>query len=215
MGTYSGAERYPFQSPTKPGLSVSGSGRGCNQLTGRFVVLELVLSPLGEVEHLAIDFEQHCEGGPAALIGSIRFHSDVVPTILDRDADGWIDIADNCPTRSNVDQANADGDEFGDVCDPYPSTSDNLGACLAGIDFDGDGELNDSDWCSGTETGESVDPGGCSKRQFCAGIDATTKEGRLACRRADWRNDEPAALHPRDCFLYRKGGVSLCVAAPE
>ena len=34
-GTYDGATRFPFQSPTEPGLSVDGDGRGCNTLTGR------------------------------------------------------------------------------------------------------------------------------------------------------------------------------------
>jgi hypothetical protein len=39
VGFYDEATRFPFQSPTKPGLSVSGEGRGCNELTGRFEVL--------------------------------------------------------------------------------------------------------------------------------------------------------------------------------
>jgi len=33
VGPYENAERFPFQSPTLPGLSISGSGRGCNTLT--------------------------------------------------------------------------------------------------------------------------------------------------------------------------------------
>ena len=37
-GSYPGATRYPFTQFA--GLSVSGDGRGCNELTGRFVVLE-------------------------------------------------------------------------------------------------------------------------------------------------------------------------------
>ena len=32
-GSYENATRFPFQSPTAPGLNVSGSGRGCNMLT--------------------------------------------------------------------------------------------------------------------------------------------------------------------------------------
>src|SRR5690348_15372723 len=36
---FESAERWPFQSPTRPGLDVSGEGRGCNMLSGRFVVL--------------------------------------------------------------------------------------------------------------------------------------------------------------------------------
>ncbi len=71
-GVYEGAARYPFQSPTAPGMSVGGGG--CNTLTGRFVVLEFDVGPDG-VRKLAVDFEQHCEGIGPALLGSIRFNS--------------------------------------------------------------------------------------------------------------------------------------------
>ena len=35
----------------------------------------------------------------------------------DDDGDGIADVVDNCPLVANSDQANADGDSFGDVCD--------------------------------------------------------------------------------------------------
>ena len=76
-GLYEGATRWPFQSPTGPGLDVSGDGRGCNRLTGRFVVLEAVYDAVGGVERFAADYEQHCEGGQPALFGSVRFRSAV------------------------------------------------------------------------------------------------------------------------------------------
>lgn len=74
---YEGATRYPFQSPTTPGLSVSGTGRGCNTLTGRFDVLEAVYGADGSVQRFAANFEQHCEGGTAALRGSVRYNATV------------------------------------------------------------------------------------------------------------------------------------------
>ena len=40
----------------------------------------------------------------------------------DTDGDGIGDAADNCPTRSNADQADADNDGRGDVCDGYDVT---------------------------------------------------------------------------------------------
>jgi large repetitive protein len=76
-GVYEGATRWPFQSPTTPGLSVSGDGRGCNTLTGRFTVLEAEYGPGGQVVRFAADYEQHCEGGNPALFGSVRFNSSV------------------------------------------------------------------------------------------------------------------------------------------
>ena len=35
----------------------------------------------------------------------------------DTDGDGVKDASDNCPLVSNADQANADGDNFGNACD--------------------------------------------------------------------------------------------------
>ena len=49
----------------------------------------------------------------------------------DSDEDGKVDALDNCPSLSNVDQADLDGDSIGDVCDP---------------DKDGDGVLNVNDF---------------------------------------------------------------------
>jgi hypothetical protein len=78
-GLYENATRWPFQSPTGPGMDISGEGRGCNTLTGRFEVLEAVYSATGEVERFAATFEQHCEGGVPALLGSVLFNSTLPP----------------------------------------------------------------------------------------------------------------------------------------
>ena len=76
-GAYEGAERFPFQSAGHPGLDFSGDGRGCNTLTGRFDVLEVVRDAGGNISQLAVNWEQHCEGAQPALFGQIRFNSDV------------------------------------------------------------------------------------------------------------------------------------------
>jgi predicted dienelactone hydrolase len=39
---------------------------------------------------------------------------------LEQDGDGVPDATDNCPGTANADQADADGDETGDACDPTP-----------------------------------------------------------------------------------------------
>ncbi len=80
FGEYEGAQRTAFRSPTRPGIDVSGDGRGCNTDSGRFLVTDFGLAPDGTVARLAIDFEQHCEGAPPALFGSIRYNS-TVPAI--------------------------------------------------------------------------------------------------------------------------------------
>lgn len=71
-GNYSNAQRYPFQPPATPGLAVSGDFRGCNILTGNFVVNRALYRLDGSPSTFSVDFEQHCEGGPAALFGSLR-----------------------------------------------------------------------------------------------------------------------------------------------
>jgi hypothetical protein len=74
-GVYEGATRFPFQEPDEPGLDVSGEGRGCNMLTGRFEVFEVRYGPGDTVLSFAASFEQHCEGATPALFGSILFNS--------------------------------------------------------------------------------------------------------------------------------------------
>lgn len=74
-GSYTGAARYPFNSGV-PGLNVDGNGRGCNTLTGSFVVLEATFGPQGEVLRFHATFEQHCEGAVPALRGEIRIAAD-------------------------------------------------------------------------------------------------------------------------------------------
>ena len=78
LGEYEGAQRTAFRSPTRPGVEVSGDGRGCNIDTGRFLVSDFALNSDGTIARLAIDFEQHCEGAPAALYGSFRYNSAVL-----------------------------------------------------------------------------------------------------------------------------------------
>ena len=76
-GLYAGATRWPFQSVSNPGLSLSGDGRGCNTLTGHFEVLAAAYGLSGEVLSFAADFVQNCEGFMPPLTGEIRFNSEI------------------------------------------------------------------------------------------------------------------------------------------
>jgi len=68
----------------------------------------------------------------------------------DSDMDGAPDASDNCPAIPNADQANADGDAFGDVCDACPATADPA-ACP---DDDNDGFTDDAETLTiGTDAG--------------------------------------------------------------
>lgn len=80
VGLYDNATRFPFNSPTRPGLSVSGNGRGNNTLGGWFYVWEVIYGTGNDITSFAADFRQYDESpsmeGPS-LYGSLRFNSDV------------------------------------------------------------------------------------------------------------------------------------------
>jgi len=77
-GVYEGATRWPFNGPLEPGLSVSGAGRGCNTLTGRFEVFEAVYAPGGDAPDLT---KPPVDG----LVGQLlERHGDKVQAALDR-----------------------------------------------------------------------------------------------------------------------------------
>jgi hypothetical protein len=71
VGTFTNAERAPFVTGKAPGLDIYGSGRGCNTLSGQFGVKSLRWSSNGEIVAIDVVFEQHCEGGAAALRGEL------------------------------------------------------------------------------------------------------------------------------------------------
>lgn len=75
VGKYSNATRYPFQDADKNGLSVSGTGRGCNTLEGQFEVLEISYDSDGNLQNFAATFEQHCEKQDPALLGTVSFNA--------------------------------------------------------------------------------------------------------------------------------------------
>ena len=81
VGTYTGATRFPFQSPSQPGLDVAGDGRGCNTLTGSFQVLEVSYGASTTINSFDATFEQHCEGAVPALRGEIRFNAHPVVNV--------------------------------------------------------------------------------------------------------------------------------------
>jgi hypothetical protein len=79
--TYPEATRYPFNG-TGAGLDVSGNGRGCNTLTGSFVISDIVFGPHGYVQTLHATYEQHCEGGDAAARGTVTIDNPPAPAEL-------------------------------------------------------------------------------------------------------------------------------------
>lgn len=76
VGAYENAERSGFQLQGRPGLAMTGSGRVCGSVTGRFDIYEVEYDGSGEVTRLAVDFEQRCGlANEPPLFGSIRYRS--------------------------------------------------------------------------------------------------------------------------------------------
>lgn len=96
-GVYEQAARFPFQPVDKPGLSLSGNGRGCNTLTGKFKVSEVSYAPDGTLTSLNATFEQHCEGNAAALYGAINYN--LVPP-MGVDVNGVNTVKASCRNRT-------------------------------------------------------------------------------------------------------------------
>lgn len=73
-GTYEGATRWGGGG-AGPWMDVSGNGRGCGFLTGRFVITEVTLGPTtivgAPVDRLHLTFEQQCTSASAPLRGEI------------------------------------------------------------------------------------------------------------------------------------------------
>jgi hypothetical protein len=153
-GPFEIAARYPFQSPTRPGLSVTGLGHGCNSVTGRFDVRQADTDRGGNLVRFAADFEQHCEGATAALRGTIRWNAtDPYPSWGDTDGDGVADPSDSCPALANPGQQDSDRDRVGDACDAatdptlvtfQSDTGDFIGQGLTRVWFPADGTFTAS-----------------------------------------------------------------------
>jgi len=106
----------------------------------------------------------------------------------DHDVDGLADAADNCPNDQNVDQADNDHDNLGDVCDPdddndgVADASDNCpmdansdqanndGDAQGDVcdpDDDNDGALDGADNCPFTSNGDQLDTDGDGLGNAC------------------------------------------------
>jgi hypothetical protein len=55
------------------GMDVYGDGRGCNEVTGKFEVLDIKWRVDNVMTRLYVNFEQHCDGKGPALYGYLRY----------------------------------------------------------------------------------------------------------------------------------------------
>lgn len=76
-GVYANAQRSADAG--HPGLDVSGMGRGCNDLSGSFTVLDVSYGPYGYLQSLHVTFEQRCGVSTAALRGELDVTAPLAP----------------------------------------------------------------------------------------------------------------------------------------
>lgn len=82
VGTYENATRAPFQAFDSPGLWFAGNGRGSNQITGNFRILDIVFEN-NALSTLAVDFMQNEENGYSGqTYGSLRYQSAIPLTTI-------------------------------------------------------------------------------------------------------------------------------------
>ncbi|MBI2666143.1 thrombospondin type 3 repeat-containing protein, partial [Candidatus Woesearchaeota archaeon] len=128
---------------------------------------------------LVVNGAEECDGGTTCTSECKK----------DTDNDGLIDTADNCPSTSNANQVNTDGDAEGDACD---------------ADDDNDGVLDTSDLSPldsavcGDVDGDSCDDCGISESQD---TDVDT-----ICDLGDTDDDNDGVLDVNDCA----GGSKVC-----
>lgn len=120
----------------------------------------------------------------------------------DRDGDGVANGSDNCPSRSNDNQANKDGDTYGDACDLCPKTasSENKDSDGDGLgnpcdtDDDNDGVPDSTDNCLETPNPDQVDSDHNGKGWACDWNERIVWQGG-----SNWFDDEirfPTAQWP-------------------
>ncbi|HUQ63095.1 MAG TPA: hypothetical protein VM121_05040 [Acidimicrobiales bacterium] len=81
VGYYPGAQRTPFRSAGRPGIDISGDGRGCNEVAGAFEIRDISFSG-STIIALDLLYEQHCEGGGPALFGEIQIGRPLVKGLV-------------------------------------------------------------------------------------------------------------------------------------
>jgi hypothetical protein len=138
VGYYPNLERWPFNNPATGGLSWYGDGRGCNTLSGWFVVDNVVYTG-GSLTAIDLRFEQHCEGAGPAMDGQIHWNVNdttapggpvfPVPTGL------WQPPAGSTPASGNYVYLQSDSGDYigaGQTLTYTPATN-NLVVSVSGI----------------------------------------------------------------------------------
>ncbi len=119
----------------------------------------------------------------------------------DADGDGVTDASDNCPAAANPDQADADGDGTGNVCDPTPNG-----------DSDGDGVDNLSDNCPAVANPDQADADGDGTGNVCDPTPNGDSDGDGVDNLSD---NCPAVANPDQADADGDGTGNVCDPTPN
>lgn len=119
-----------FEHPNSPYTHVAGKNEFNRQVTGdrTFNLNTDGVAHIGLVPDLLADMEKNYDVDLTAFFSSAEAFVQLWESVWDTDGDGIAGEFDNCPDVANPDQANADGDGQGDLCD---SDDDNDGVADA------------------------------------------------------------------------------------
>jgi len=147
------------------------------------------------------------------------------------DLDLEVDGCDNCPAIKNDGQANADGDEVGDACDPHPNLDDeilyfegfsNLGASSAWQTKGGNWQIQDGQYKQLLSAGDAVAVHGglytnATVEIFYSGVDDPTTGIKQAGAYLWTVSQTPMSQTPPGvrCFESRKQGGDQLVIRDE
>ncbi len=83
IGSYDSAQRSPFQELGHPGLSLHGDGRGYNESSGWFNVLDFARGEDGKISHTTVHFYQQGEDFHGMRdsweLGTLQYEASVAP----------------------------------------------------------------------------------------------------------------------------------------
>ena len=154
----SNAERLGVSWQRTDGLHYRIQSRFYDFNTKKWTPVHTASDPGGNAIHSDINMD----GNNVATLAWVRYNPNdnkfipqtiqFVPSGFDSDGDGIVDESDNCPSVSNTDQLDTDGDGVGDVCDP---------------DDDGDGIIDTKDNCPLTANPDQLDTDSDGEGDVC------------------------------------------------
>jgi hypothetical protein len=69
---YYDAMRIPFEDDGHPGMSVTGDGRGCNQISGEFQIVDLTMNG-STLQSFTATWNQQCDNQSTRLRGCVHY----------------------------------------------------------------------------------------------------------------------------------------------